>query len=199
MTQLEPRTKLERQILDMQKDSLTGKRRQHIAGVVEVAVELALRFGIDPQKARLAALMHDHCREWKPELLLRHARVAGLPVSAAAEATPMLLHGPVAADVFRKNFGFTDDEVLHAVEVHTGGCPEPGNLDLVLMAADFMEPGRKYMTPELGAELRQETSLEALVLRCAKLKEARGGGGNEVLRQRMLENLESRIQNRLAK
>jgi predicted HD superfamily hydrolase involved in NAD metabolism len=55
---------------------------------------------------------------------------------------PILLHGPVAAALARKELGVEDEDVLAAVRAHTTGEPEMGALALALYVADKIEPDR---------------------------------------------------------
>jgi predicted HD superfamily hydrolase involved in NAD metabolism len=62
--------------------------------------------------------------------------------------SPKLLHGPVAAELARRELGIDDEEVLEAVRAHTTGSPGMGPLALVLYVADKIEPARDY--PSVG-------------------------------------------------
>jgi len=55
------------------------KRWQHTLGVMESAVQLAERFGADPVKADLAALLHDLRKILANRTDARGDRAAGLP------------------------------------------------------------------------------------------------------------------------
>ncbi|WP_367306210.1 bis(5'-nucleosyl)-tetraphosphatase (symmetrical) YqeK [Alicyclobacillus acidocaldarius] len=124
--------------------SLTPMRYQHVLGVVETAVALARRFGAPVLDAELAAWLHDLAREWPHDRLLAYVRDRKLDVPAAWLEAPILLHGPVAADVARVEYGVEDASVLNAVYYHTTGRPGMGALEMVLFVADAIEPSRDY-------------------------------------------------------
>lgn len=125
-------------------ESLTPARYKHVLGVVETSVALARRFGAPVLDAELAASFHDLAREWPQDRLLAHARDRKLDVPAAWLEAPILLHGPVAADVARVEYGVEDADVLNAVYYHTTGRPGMGELEMVLFVADAIEPSRDY-------------------------------------------------------
>ncbi|MBF8378231.1 bis(5'-nucleosyl)-tetraphosphatase (symmetrical) YqeK [Alicyclobacillus mali] len=125
-------------------ESLTPARYKHVLGVVETSVALARRFGAPVLDAELAAWLHDLAREWPQDRLLAHARDRKLDVPAAWLEAPILLHGPVAADVARVEYGVEDADVLNAVYYHTTGRPGMGELEMVLFVADAIEPSRDY-------------------------------------------------------
>ncbi|AEJ44037.1 metal dependent phosphohydrolase [Alicyclobacillus acidocaldarius subsp. acidocaldarius Tc-4-1] len=113
-------------------------------GVVETSVALARRFGAPVLGAELAAWLHDLAREWPQDRLLAYARDRKLEVPAAWLEAPILLHGPIAADVARVEYGVEDADVLNAVYYHTTGRPGMGALEMVLFVADAIEPSRDY-------------------------------------------------------
>jgi predicted HD superfamily hydrolase involved in NAD metabolism len=122
---------------------LSDKRYFHTLRVAETAERLAEIHGLDPKKARLAGLLHDAAREVGKEELLHVAEEDGLAVGDFERERPMLLHGPVAAELARRDLGVKDGEILDAVRSHTTGEPEMGPLALTLFVADKIEPGRE--------------------------------------------------------
>lgn len=130
------------------RERLSPKRYGHTLRVAETAEDLARVHGIDPQRARLAALLHDAARELSPDEFLALARNWGLPIWEPERENPKLLHGPVAAELARREIGVEDGEVLDAIREHTTGRPGMGPLSLVLYVADKIEPARDY--PSVG-------------------------------------------------
>ncbi len=125
------------------RERLTDKRYDHTVRVAETAERLAGLHGLDPARARLAGLLHDLARETDGEELLRIATENGVPIGDPEREKPMLLHGPVAAEVAQMDLGVEDDAVLEAIRVHTTGAPGMGPLALAVFVADKIEPGRE--------------------------------------------------------
>jgi len=132
---------------------LSDKRYAHTLRVAETAERLAKLHGLDSERARLAGLLHDTAREVGKEELLRVAEEDGLPVGDFERERPILLHGPVAAELAREDLGVEDGEILDAVRVHTTGEPGMGPLALALFVADKIEPGREQSGVEDLREL----------------------------------------------
>ncbi len=63
-----------------------------------------------------------------------------------------LVHGPACAERMRED-GVRDEELLLAISCHSTGHPDFGALGEFLYLADFLEPGRAFMTAE-RADLR---------------------------------------------
>jgi len=123
---------------------LSERRYGHTLRVADTAGDLARVHGLDEDQARLAALLHDAARETGPEEFLRLAGEWGLSVGEPERQSPKLLHGPVAAELARRELGIEDEEVLEAVRAHTTGKPFMGPLALALYVADKIEPAREY-------------------------------------------------------
>ena len=127
---------------------VTPARWEHIVGVIETARWLGVRHGVDPDRAALVALLHDLARDWPVVRLQAAVRDARLAVDPLERLTPELLHGPAGAAWAMRELGVDDGEVLAAVRYHTTGRPGPGPLEMVLMVADFAEPGRTHAGAE---------------------------------------------------
>ena len=144
------------------RERLSGKRYGHTLRVADTAEDLARVHGLDPGRARLAALLHDAAREiGAPEEFLELARGWNLPVGEPERRDPKLLHGPVAAELARRSLRVEDGDVLEAVRVHTVGRPGMGGLALLLFVADKIEPARDYPSVERLRRLSREDLREA--------------------------------------
>ena len=75
--------------------------------------------------------------------------------------SPKLLHGPVAAELSRRELGVEDGDILEAIRVHTVGRPQMGPLALVLYVADKIEPARDYPSVQHLRCLSREDLREA--------------------------------------
>jgi len=124
------------------KPRVTEKRFRHITGVAETARKLAKDYDADAQKAELAAWLHDACKEYKDKQLVELAREYGLQLDKVYEENGHLLHGPIAAEVVRRELNFTDNLVLNGIREHTLGAVAMTTLSVVVFLADAIEPGR---------------------------------------------------------
>ncbi len=162
---------------DLARGRLSAERYGHTLRVAQTAERLARLHGLDPRRARLAGLLHDAAREMPPERLLELAERWGVPVGPFERRNPKLLHGPVAAELVRRELGLSDEEVLRAIREHTTGSPGMGPLSLALYVADKIEPGRDYPSVKKLRELARadlrEAALEAL-RRAVAYNERRG-------------------------
>ena len=125
--------------------------QRHVERVLVEALDLALRYDVDPERARLATWGHDLFRASPPSALLVLAREAGVAIEPADEAQPVLLHGPIGAVVMRERFAVTDAEVLAAIRDHTLGLAEMSILAKIVLLADKVETRKRRRTPIMKA------------------------------------------------
>ncbi|MEE9247239.1 MAG: bis(5'-nucleosyl)-tetraphosphatase (symmetrical) YqeK [Dehalococcoidia bacterium] len=120
---------------------------EHIDRVVDISLELAQRFDVDPEKVRVSALLHDVARATKGPELLRLAREYGLDIGPLEEKIPVFIHGPVGAEMVRRDMGVRDGEILEAIRYHTIGCGDMGPVARVLYLADKLDPSKDARYP----------------------------------------------------
>ena len=140
--------------------------REHIRRVEEEAVRFAALHGVDEQRARLSALGHDLVRHKKGQELLDLAAAYALTPDAIERASPVLVHGPIAAAMLARDYGVDDAEMLAGIDCHTTARAGMSKLEKVLFVADKVEPGKLDHDSAL-AEVKQlaEDDLDAAVLR----------------------------------
>ena len=132
-----------------------GKRRyKHSVGVAKTAKKMAKVYGLDPEQARMAGLVHDWDKCYRGEESTQRALDLGLEIdSAILYEMPWLLHGPTAALALSREFPEWGAETFQAIERHTCGAADMSPLDCIIYVADIIEPGRDY-GPGSGARGR---------------------------------------------
>jgi predicted HD superfamily hydrolase involved in NAD metabolism len=140
--------------------------REHIRRVEEEAVRFAALHGVDEERARLSALGHDLVRHKKGQELLDLAAAYSLTPDAVERASPILVHGPIAAAMLARDYGVEDAELLAGIDCHTTARAGMSRLEQVLFVADKVEPHKLAREPVL-AEVKglAQDDLDAAVLR----------------------------------
>lgn len=138
---------------ELAEKTLSKKRFQHTLNVEEMAVELAKKNGVDPDRAALAALLHDIAKEMPQETLLQILKGNDIISNYAASRTPAVWHGGAAAVLAQRDYGVQDTEILSAIANHTTGKPGMTTLDKIIYMADMVSAERSY--PQ-AAFLRQK-------------------------------------------
>jgi len=146
---------------------LSPRRRDHAHRVAAEAVVLARRFGAPEDKAELAGLLHDLCRELPDGETLAAAARYGIPVGPVEARRPRkILHGPVAAAELAERG--LDPEIARAIALHTVGDAGMTVLDKVVYLADYCEPSRRFPGVDEVRFLAEE-SLDAALGAAARL------------------------------
>ncbi len=113
----------------------------HSVGVEEMAFRLAVKYGVNSEKASIAGLLHDYAKSLSSERLCRIAVENNL-VDEITLQEPALLHAPVGAWLLEQELGIDDEEILEAVRMHTTGVAGMSLLAGIIYLADYIEPGR---------------------------------------------------------
>ena len=126
--------------------------------MAKLAVELAGMYGVDVQKAQLAALLHDIMKQ-QPDRIMLH-RVRQSDIIEKIDSKPMpVLHGFAAADFARREMGIEDEEILMAIKSHTCGRKNMSDLEKVIYLADMLSEERDFPEKEPLLKLLYTTNL----------------------------------------
>ena len=141
-------------LINSRVEGLPRGLREHIARVQVVARDLAEQHHIDPEKTRLGALAHDIARAMKEDELLQKAVELGIKINPVEARVPILLHGPVAAEMLRSIDGIDDPDIYDAVYWHSTAHKGLGPTGKVVFLADKLDPQKITRYPYLE-ELRE--------------------------------------------
>ena len=130
-------------------DKLPTGLQAHIYRVQDVARELARFHDMDEDRAALGMLAHDVARAMPDEELLRRASDLGLPVGLVEHQVPIVLHGPVGAEVLQQEDGLDDPSLYGAVYWHTTAHPSLDSLGKLVFLADKLDPQKIVRYPYL--------------------------------------------------
>lgn len=123
-------------------NNTSNKRRDHIARVVGLLAQWAEAMALDDREARAwhdAGAWHD---------ALRDADEPSLRAITGEESKPLgMLHGPASA-IYLERDGEPRRDVLTAIRGHTVGDAEWSRTGRALYMADFLEPGRNFMSAD---------------------------------------------------
>ncbi|GGD71829.1 HD domain-containing protein [Paenibacillus nasutitermitis] len=123
---------------------------------------MAERYGGDPERAELAAILHDVAKYWQTSRMEAVIREQGLPADLLLYDKE-LWHAPVGAFVAEHHFGITDSMVLDAIRYHTSGREDMTLMDKIVCLADYMEPGREFPGVDHIRELSGHDLNKALI------------------------------------
>ena len=140
------------------RQKLSPKRYEHSVAVMERAVELAKRYGVDAEKAKLAGLLHDVMKDEEKINLLQFIGNSDILLSVAEKNGPPLWHAIGGFLYARDILKIEDADVLNAIRYHTTGRANMSPLEQVVYLADLTSADRDYPDVE-ETRKRSEQSL----------------------------------------
>lgn len=146
------------EIKDQVEQRLSSKRFSHTLSVEETAIKIfdSVKDALSPkdtkqiissenfkEKLRLAAMLHDSCKELKSEEQLQLAEFYSIKIYLEDKDFPNLLHARVAAKWIEDQYGIIDPYIIKAVEEHTLAGVDMFLSSKIIFLADMIEPLRK--------------------------------------------------------
>lgn len=125
------------------KNMLSEKRFIHTEGVIERAIQYALVYGVDVEKAKFAALAHDIAKEIPKEESYKLLKEYGIELNEIEQRNSKTIHSKLGAAIAKNKYGLSDD-IVDAIKYHTTGRPNMTMLEKIIYLADTTEKNRKY-------------------------------------------------------
>jgi predicted HD superfamily hydrolase involved in NAD metabolism len=107
------------------KESIGNKLYNHCVNVMNTAVDLAVHYKVDVEKARISGLLHD-CGK------LYNKNIGNLE------------HADLGAEIAKGKYDVEDNEIINAILYHTTGRENMTMLEKIVYIADKIEPNRSY-------------------------------------------------------
>lgn len=130
------------------KSELSEKRYEHSMNVAAEARRLANKYGYDEDKAYIAGILHDICKDMPPDKQLKIIEESGIILSSVEKKAAKLWHALAGAAFVKERLG-VDDEIADAIACHTTGKPGMSTLDKILYIADYISPERDDSVDEI--------------------------------------------------
>ena len=152
------------------KDKTNDELYSHCIGTQEMAVKLAGVFNVNEYKAMIAGLLHDCAKKLSDKELISYANSFGIELDEVRIFQPGLLHAPVGAKLVETELQITDNEILHAIEVHNTGSRGMTKLDKILYLADATEHNRDYPNVERIRDISLAGDIDKALLVVIEMK-----------------------------
>ena len=143
------------ELKEIVKSKMSLKRFTHTLGVVEMSEKLAKIYNADIEKCKVAALLHDICKEMNMEYIKNICKNNFMnELSEEDLENNEILHGFAGSYYVKTELGINDKEILNAIKYHTIGAKNMTLVEKIVYIADAIEYGRNY--PSV-VEIREET------------------------------------------
>lgn len=130
------------------KSRLSQKRYQHTLAVVRLSEELAKRYDVSVENARIAAILHDITKEQGNEAQLQIIRESDIIMNTVYENTHNLYHGLTAYLYARDVLQIDNTDILNAIRYHTTARANMSILEKIIYVSDATSYDRSYKEVE---------------------------------------------------
>ena len=132
-----------------------------VCSVAKRNVSIAIKYGLDVEKCRIAGLLHDISCVIKPIDMLSYAKIHCWDLCEAEEKYPFLLHQRLSSVVADEFFNISDEKILSSIRCHTTLKANPTAYDMALFVADKLSWDQEGTPPFYDeVNLQLENSLE---------------------------------------
>lgn len=144
--------------LSLIKERMGQRRYIHSVNVAKSAVELAERYGADAEKAEIAGILHDCCKEIPKEEMLQIMLDGGIILDAVEQGTSKLWHAIAGSVYVRDALGIMDEDIINSIRYHTTGRAGMSMLEKIIFTADFISDERDYD----GVDIMRQKAFECI-------------------------------------
>ena len=127
--------------LPLVKERVKETRYIHTLGVIDEALMLANKYGVNPDKARIAASLHDYTKyldkKTESKIIIKYY---GKDIYDRYPRS--IYHGLTAAILSKEELGIDDEDIINAIRYHSIGRCNMSTLEKIIYIADFTEPNR---------------------------------------------------------
>ena len=142
---------------------LNPKRIDHVYGCEVAAISLAKRWGVNPDDAAQAAILHDITKNFSYEQHLEVLEYHDIRVDIRGKNEVKLLHSLTGAIIAKSEFSAADN-IVEAIRWHTTGKRNMTILDKIIYLADYIEETRDFPEVESLCIAAYENLDEAMIM-----------------------------------
>ena len=117
-------------------------RYHHTLGVMFTAASMAMVWGEDLEKARVAGLLHDCAKCIPNKKKITMCEKNKIEITEFERNNPFLIHAKLGAFLAKDKYKVEDPEILSAITWHTTGKEDMTLLEKIIYIADYIEPAR---------------------------------------------------------
>ena len=128
-----------------------GKKHifEHSTNVSVKAVQLAHRFSVDSDKAKIAAYLHDIGGIVEDSEKIHFSESLGIDILDEEREFSLIIHQKLSKIIAKTIFCIHDVDILQAISCHTTLHKNPSKLDMVLFISDKIEWDQQGSPPYL--------------------------------------------------
>jgi predicted HD superfamily hydrolase involved in NAD metabolism len=145
--------------IELIKSKLSEYRFHHSMCVADKARELALKYGVDENKAYLAGVLHDIMKEETLDNQREVIEQNGTTMTDLEICNKNVYHQMSGAAYVKNKLGIDDKDIIGGIRYHTTGHSDMTVFEMIIYLADFTSSDRNY--PDVD-EMRKKTDIGLL-------------------------------------
>ena len=145
------------------RERLDDFRFEHSIAVANQSVKLAIRFGANSEKAYVAGLLHDICKNLKKEEQLQFFSRSAIMLTDTEKLSPKVWHAISGAQYLKEKLKINDDDIIDAVRYHTTGRAGMSLLEKVIYISDLTSFDRNYPDVDVLRKIVESNLDEGLI------------------------------------
>lgn len=122
-------------LIDYLSKHLSHNRYLHSINVSNLAINLASHYKVDLNKARIAGLLHDVCKEMDLDKQYELANKSDLELLEVNDKT---VHAYASKAYIKEVLNIKDEDIVNATSKHTTGHYEMSDLDKIIYVSDML-------------------------------------------------------------
>lgn len=150
------------QIMTSVSEQMPLRRWIHTQGVMSTSRKLAEKYGEDPERAELAAIIHDVAKYWPIEQQRQYIIDHQLD-NELLQYNKELWHAEIGYHVAWVQYGVEDAGIRDAIRYHTSGRAGMSTIEKIVWLADYIEPNRDFPGVEEARRLADQSLEEAIL------------------------------------
>lgn len=143
-------------------DRLSPYRFHHSVCVAEKARELAIKHGVDPDKAYIAGILHDVTKETdyaeQKRLIEQYETMTDLEIN-----NKKVYHQMSGAAFVQSELGINDSDIVSGIRYHTTGRENMTLFEMIIYLADFTSADRDYPDVDIMREKTDANLLDGML------------------------------------
>jgi predicted HD superfamily hydrolase involved in NAD metabolism len=141
------------------KEKLSDYRYYHSMCVAKKAKQLALKYGVDAEKAYVAGILHDITKEETLEKQREIIEADGYKMNELELGNKNIYHQMSGASYVKNELGINDSDIINGIRYHTTGHANMTLFEMIIYLADFTSEDRTYSDVDI---MRQKTGEDIL-------------------------------------
>lgn len=145
------------------RERLSAYRFHHSMCVAKKARELAVKHGLNADKAYLAGILHDITKEMPKDEQIRIIEQYDRRLTPVERGNHRVFHQMSGAVYVKNILKIEDEEIVNGIRYHTTGHENMTEFEMLIYLADFTSEDRDYPDVEIMREKTEKSFISGML------------------------------------